>query len=194
MTMHHLWLASVHNISRFLKCINYKHEKCLQPCFTFQLSETSFGGLNFMKTPITCEEKSWTSEILQKSFQINHISRFYKELFGLKSLILRFGLKSRRIDVRHPISGASSGIGAETAIKFVEHGVSGLCITGRNEEALNNIKQRCVDGSNGRMKKENVIVVAGEAYNVSFFCFVCYLQDVQSKFININWSIFLRTK
>ena len=100
--MHHLWLASVNNISRFLKCINYKHEKCLQPCFTFQLSKTSFGGLNFMKTPITCEERSWKSEILEKSFQINHISRVCKELFGLKSLILRFGLKSRRLDVRHP--------------------------------------------------------------------------------------------
>ena len=58
MTMHHLGLASVNNISRFLKCINYKHEKCLQPCFTFQFSKTSFGGLNFMKTPITNEERS----------------------------------------------------------------------------------------------------------------------------------------
>ena len=56
--MNHLGLASVNNISRFLKCINYKHEKCLQPCFTFQFSETSFGGLNFMKTPITSEERS----------------------------------------------------------------------------------------------------------------------------------------
>ena len=92
--MHHLRLASVTNISRFLKCINYKHEKCLQPCFTFQLSETSFGGLNFMKTPSTCEERSWNSEIFQKSFQVNHISRVYEELFGLKSLIIRFGLMS----------------------------------------------------------------------------------------------------
>ena len=100
--MHRLWLASVNNISRFLKCINYKLEKCLQPCFTFQLSETSFGGLNFMKPPITCEERSWNSETLLNSFQINHISLVYKEQFGLKSLILRFGLKSRRLDVRHP--------------------------------------------------------------------------------------------
>ena len=56
--MNHLGLASVNNISRFLKCINYKQENYLQPCFIFQLSETSFGGLNFMKTPITSEQRS----------------------------------------------------------------------------------------------------------------------------------------
>ena len=31
-----------------------------------------------MKTPITCEERSRNSEILQKSFQINQISRLNK--------------------------------------------------------------------------------------------------------------------
>ena len=56
--MNHLGLTSVTKISRFLKCKNYKQEKHLQPCFIFQLSETSFGGLNFMKTPITCKERS----------------------------------------------------------------------------------------------------------------------------------------
>ena len=102
MTIHHLWFASVNNISRFFKCVNYKHEKCLQPCFTFQLSGTSFGSLNYMQTPITSEKRSWNSEVLQKSYQIVHISWLYIELFGLKSLILQFGLKSRRLDVLHP--------------------------------------------------------------------------------------------
>ena len=55
-----------------------------------------------MKKPITSEERLGNSEILQKNFQINHTSRLYKDLFGLKSLILEFGLKSRRLDVRHP--------------------------------------------------------------------------------------------
>ena len=52
MTMHYFGLALVNNISRFLKCINYKQENYLQPCFIFQLSLTSFGDLNFVKTLI----------------------------------------------------------------------------------------------------------------------------------------------
>ena len=101
--MHHLSLASVNNISRFLKYMNYKHEKCLQPCFYFHFSEYSFGGLNYMQTPITSEERSRNLKILQKSFKIIHISRLQKELFGLKSLILQFGLKSCRLDNRLPL-------------------------------------------------------------------------------------------
>ena len=57
MTMHHLGLASVNNFSRYLKCLHYKHEKRPQMYFIFQLSQTSGGGLNFMKTPITREER-----------------------------------------------------------------------------------------------------------------------------------------
>ena len=55
MTMNYLGLALVNNISRFLKCINYKQENYLQPCFIFQLSLTSFIGLNFVKTLIITE-------------------------------------------------------------------------------------------------------------------------------------------
>ena len=53
--MNHLGLASVNNISRFLKCINYIQENCRQPFFMFY---TSFGGLNLMKIPVTTEERS----------------------------------------------------------------------------------------------------------------------------------------
>ena len=74
--MHHFWLASVNKISRFLKCTNYKHEKRFSTMLYFStLVKTSFGGLNFMKTAITSEERSWNSEIFQKNFQANHISR-----------------------------------------------------------------------------------------------------------------------
>ena len=55
-----------------------------------------------MKTPITREESPEIPKFIKKFFQINHISQVYKKIFGLKSLILRFGLKSRRLDVRHP--------------------------------------------------------------------------------------------
>ena len=72
--MHHLGLVSIDNISRFLKCINYEHEKRLQPCFTFQFSETSFGGLNLMKTQITSDEIQSFQKFSHKSFQVNHIS------------------------------------------------------------------------------------------------------------------------
>ena len=30
--------------------------------------------------------------------------KFFDKMFGLKSLILRFGFKSRRLDVRHPMN------------------------------------------------------------------------------------------
>ena len=33
--LHLSGLATVNNISWFLKCMNYKHEKCLQPFFNF---------------------------------------------------------------------------------------------------------------------------------------------------------------
>ena len=49
MTMNHLGLASVNNSSRFLKSIAYEQENRPQPCFIFQLSLTSFGGLNVLK-------------------------------------------------------------------------------------------------------------------------------------------------
>ena len=55
--MNYLGLALVDNFRRFLKCINYKQENCIQPCFIFQL-EAQIGGLNFMKKPIITEKKS----------------------------------------------------------------------------------------------------------------------------------------
>ena len=77
MTTQHLWFASVNNNSRFLKCINFKNEKGFQPCSSSQFSERSFGGLNFMQTPITSEERSRNLKILQKNFQIIHVSRLH---------------------------------------------------------------------------------------------------------------------
>ena len=41
------------------------------------------------------------------------------------------------------VAGASSGIGASTAIHFAKSGAS-VVITGRNAERLNGIKEECV--------------------------------------------------
>ena len=42
------------------------------------------------------------------------------------------------------ITGASSGIGQDTAVKFVEKGITKLSLSGRNAEALEKTKQDCL--------------------------------------------------
>ncbi|XP_038079162.1 3-oxoacyl-[acyl-carrier-protein] reductase FabG-like [Patiria miniata] len=43
------------------------------------------------------------------------------------------------------ITGASSGIGAETAVEFAEAGCGGLALVGRNKENLDAVCQQCQD-------------------------------------------------
>ena len=43
-------------------------------------------------------------KISSKIFFVNHILWLYEKIFGLKYLVLLFGLKSRRLDVRHPVN------------------------------------------------------------------------------------------
>ena len=42
------------------------------------------------------------------------------------------------------ITGASSGIGQDTAVKFVEKGITKLCLNGRNADGLEKTKQDCL--------------------------------------------------
>jgi len=41
------------------------------------------------------------------------------------------------------ITGSSTGIGAGTAVKFASEEASGIVLHGRNEEALNKVKEQC---------------------------------------------------
>ncbi|XP_075262555.1 putative oxidoreductase SERP2049 [Convolutriloba macropyga] len=56
------------------------------------------------------------------------------------------------------ITGASSGIGQETAVKFVEKGITKLCLNGRNIEGLQKTKQDCLTAN----KDAEVLLVQGD--------------------------------
>ncbi|XP_075263707.1 meso-2,3-butanediol dehydrogenase-like [Convolutriloba macropyga] len=56
------------------------------------------------------------------------------------------------------ITGASSGIGQDTAVKFVEKGITKLCLNGRNGEGLDKTKQDCVAAN----KEAEVLLVQGD--------------------------------
>lgn len=56
------------------------------------------------------------------------------------------------------ITGASSGIGQGTAVKFVEKGVTKLCITGRNMEGLRQTEEMCLAAN----KDVKVLIVQGD--------------------------------
>ena len=101
--MNYLGLASVNNISRFLKCINYKQKK---PSTVFYYSTflNIIWRLKFYENAYNYRIKIMKLRNFLKSFQINLISWLNEKIFGLKSLVLRFGLKSRRLDVRHPLN------------------------------------------------------------------------------------------
>ena len=62
--MNHLGLASVNDISRFLKCIKYTEKCCRQLFFMFELFHTTFEELNLMKIHVTIEERSRKRKIL----------------------------------------------------------------------------------------------------------------------------------
>lgn len=54
------------------------------------------------------------------------------------------------------VTGASSGIGAETAIEFSKLGAS-VVITGRNQESLNNVAKQCEEISPTKLKPLPII-------------------------------------
>ena len=60
------------------------------------------------------------------------------------------------------ITGASSGIGAGTAIKLVEKGVRKLCLTGRNLERLMETKTKCIQQSMKTMAGDDILLVDGK--------------------------------
>jgi len=55
------------------------------------------------------------------------------------------------------VTGSSTGIGAGTAVKFAEEGAAAITITGRQEAALKNVKERVEKAGNGKTKV-NVVV------------------------------------
>ena len=59
------------------------------------------------------------------------------------------------------VTGASSGIGAGTALKLAEKGVNKFCLTGRNVKALKETKSVCIDQSNGKLTNEDILLVNG---------------------------------
>ncbi|GMR52349.1 hypothetical protein PMAYCL1PPCAC_22544 [Pristionchus mayeri] len=56
------------------------------------------------------------------------------------------------------VTGASSGIGEGTALLFAERGYS-VSITGRNEIALNSVKDQCLKKG---AKEENILITVGD--------------------------------
>ena len=58
------------------------------------------------------------------------------------------------------ITGASSGIGQETAVKFVEKGITKLCLNGRKADGLDKTKQDCLAVN----KEAEMVLVQGLSY------------------------------
>ena len=66
------------------------------------------------------------------------------------------------------ITGASSGIGQDTAVKFVEKGITKLCLNGRNTDGLEKTKQDCLAVN----KDAEVLLVKGlQSFRVPKNCF-----------------------
>ena len=57
------------------------------------------------------------------------------------------------------VTGASSGIGAATAVKLAQWGVGRFCLTGRDVKELEKTKQKCLNIS--KMKDTDIITVSG---------------------------------
>jgi NAD(P)-dependent dehydrogenase (short-subunit alcohol dehydrogenase family) len=57
------------------------------------------------------------------------------------------------------VTGSSTGIGAGTALKFVELGAAAVVLHGRNVDALKNMKEQCEKAGQGKVK---VHVVVGD--------------------------------
>ena len=67
------------------------------------------------------------------------------------------------------VTGASSGIGEGTAVKLAQMGVGRLCITGRNKQALESTKQRCIKAGVD-MKDSDVVTVTGKTLSNCKLC------------------------
>ena len=80
------------------------------------------------------------------------------------------------------ITGASSGIGQDTAVKFVEKGITKLCLNGRNGEGLDKTKQDCVAAN----KEAEVLLVQG----CLALRFIDTLQSLNVKILKLNFLIF----
>ncbi|KAF8368174.1 hypothetical protein PRIPAC_86003 [Pristionchus pacificus] len=59
------------------------------------------------------------------------------------------------------VTGASSGIGKGTALLFAERGY-GVCLTGRNTEALAAVKQKAIDRG---AKEDQLVIIAGDLHD-----------------------------
>jgi len=57
------------------------------------------------------------------------------------------------------VTGSSTGIGAGTAIKFVQEGAAAVVLHGRQEAALKNVKEKCEKAGQGKTK---IHVVVGD--------------------------------
>ena len=60
------------------------------------------------------------------------------------------------------ITGASSGIGAGTAVKLAQKGISKLCLTGRSLDALQLTKSKCIEVSERKLSEDDVILIDGK--------------------------------
>ena len=61
------------------------------------------------------------------------------------------------------ITGASSGIGAGTAIKLVQKGITKLCLSGRPLDDLQQTKKTCLEQSLQKISDEDIILDDGES-------------------------------
>ena len=59
------------------------------------------------------------------------------------------------------ITGASSGIGAGTAVVLARKGVTKLCLTGRNVEGLKETKRKCMEECGCKIKEDDILLVDG---------------------------------
>ena len=60
------------------------------------------------------------------------------------------------------ITGAGSGIGAGTAVRFAQFGVSGLCLSDLNGAGMQEVRKKCIEQSAGRLDESSVITVIGQ--------------------------------
>ena len=59
------------------------------------------------------------------------------------------------------ITGASSGIGAGTAVVLARKGLKKLCLTGRKVSGLEETKRMCIQECGGTVSDEDILLVDG---------------------------------
>ena len=62
------------------------------------------------------------------------------------------------------VTGASSGIGAGTAVKLVQKGVSKLCLTGLILKDLEETEKKCIQESGNSLTEDDFLLVEGKFY------------------------------